>query len=167
MPAFKDAKGRSWEVVVSTTTVARIRDLLKIDPLDVADRESKLLDQLAEDPVLLVNMLYVTVKPEADRTGVTDEEFGRAIFGASLYDATSAFLEALADFFRDPATRLAMKEVLKRLAVVEGRMEKLVEKQIASGAMDRKVESLIASAEKKFGESFGDLPGNSGSIPAR
>jgi hypothetical protein len=97
MKAFTDASGRSWEVTVNVNAIKRVRDLLAVDLLDVAN--SDLLTRLADDACLLVNVLFVLCKPAADALKVTDEDFGRAMVGGALDAASAALMQDLLDFF--------------------------------------------------------------------
>lgn len=111
MKTFKDSQGREWQVTVNVTTIKRVRDLVKVDLLEVL--EGKLLERLASDPILLVDVLYVVCKPQADKDNVTDESFGAALAGKSIEDATTAFLEELVDFFPEPRKGLLQKALQK------------------------------------------------------
>jgi len=99
--AFKDAEGREWIVRVTVATIKRIRDTIG---LDILDGENSIA-LLSSDPVTLCDVLYLSCKDDADNRNVSDEEFGRALWGDALDAATNAFLEALADFFRNPRQR--------------------------------------------------------------
>ena len=93
MPTFTDTAGRTWTVTVNVSGIKRVRDLLAVDLLDVANGD--LLSRLADDPVLLVDVLYALLKPEADARGVTDEDFGRGLAGGVLDEASSALMKGL------------------------------------------------------------------------
>ena len=99
MSVFVDAKQRRWDVSVTVTTLVKAKSLLAIDMLTIIDKDSPLLTRLIEDPVLLCNLLYVTVKEQADAQKVSDEEFGRGLSGDTLNDATRAFLQFPASEF--------------------------------------------------------------------
>jgi hypothetical protein len=104
MHTFKDTLGREWTIALNVTAVRRVRDLAKVDLLDLT--EGRIFARLADDPVLLADVLYAALKPEADSKGVSDEEFGRALAGDAIEAATGALLEELADFF--PSRRRAL-----------------------------------------------------------
>lgn len=97
MKTFEDADKRLWEVVVNVNSVKRVRDLARVDLLDAA--AGNLLERLADDPCLLVNVLYALCKPQADALKIGDEDFGRAMIGGVLDAAASALVEDLLDFF--------------------------------------------------------------------
>ena len=113
MKPFTDASGRTWELTVVVSAVRRVRDLLGVDLMDVAGGD--LLERLADDPVLLVDMLYVLVKPQADAKGVSDEDFGRAMVGGVLDEATSALMKELLDFFPSAQRARALGKMARKI----------------------------------------------------
>lgn len=159
MAKFKDASGKEWAVVVTVATLKRVKALLDVDLMEVVDEKSTLLERLADDPVVLCNVLYAVMKPEADRRGVNDEAFGESLFGDALNDATRAFLESLSDFFRSPTTRTALKAVTSKIYEVEARMHDLLAAKIKSGELDKIVNAALESAQATVGESSTTLPG--------
>ena len=84
MKTFSDNAGRTWTVTVNVDGIKRVRSLLNINLLDVLDDGCKLLADLHDDPVLLVDVLYCLCKPEADRLQVTDEQFLDAMHASVL-----------------------------------------------------------------------------------
>ena len=100
MKSFTDSLGRAWTLVVNVATIKRVRALCGVDLNSVIEVEdgkpsAKLLERLSSDPVLLVDVLYAVCKPECDRLGVSDEDFGSAMAGDSVDAATQALLELL------------------------------------------------------------------------
>ena len=77
MKTFADNAGRTWAIAVNVTAIKRVKDLLQVNLLEIADQKGKLLERLIDDPCLLCDILYSLVKPEADAKGISDEEFGR------------------------------------------------------------------------------------------
>ena len=117
MRTFKDGKGRTWEVALNVWQMKRLRDTLGIDLVNVIgtspDGSVKvdLIDRIANDPVLLVDILWVLCEGGAKSAGVTDEDFGSSLAGDSIEDATRAFLDELVDFFPG-ARRLFLKKAV-------------------------------------------------------
>ena len=81
MKSFTDNKGRTWTLEVNVAAIKRVRGLCKVDLNSIVEVDSEnrptahLLEQLSSDPVLLVDVLYAICKPEADKLGVSDEDF--------------------------------------------------------------------------------------------
>jgi hypothetical protein len=94
MHCFQDSLGRLWHLVIPPGALKR------------ASLET--LTKIVSDPVHLVDMLFVGCRLEADRRGITAEDFGRAIGGDSLRHAGEAFLAALIDSEGDDQRRAAL-----------------------------------------------------------
>lgn len=160
MKTFKDSQGREWTVAINVDAIKRVRSLLNVDLLEVTD--GKLLERIASDEVLMVDLVYVLVKPEADAKGVTDEDFGRSMAGDAIDAAYAAFLEELTGFFRNPARRALLKKALAKLDQLEAKVLERAEKKLESGELEAMVERELTIR----GSSSGSLPESSESIPA-
>lgn len=116
MQTFRDTLGREWIVTIDIAALKRVRSQLNVDLLDII--QGDLLERLSRDPVLLCDILYVLCRPQADERKLSDEDFGRAMSGQALADATTAFFEALADFFPGPRAGL-LREMIARAKQLE------------------------------------------------
>ena len=157
MKTFSDNAGRTWTVTINVDAVKRVRTLTQINLLDVLDDGCKLLAELHDDPVLLVDVLYCLCKPEADAQHVSDEEFGRGMSGDAILQASTALLEELSDFFPNARQRAAMKELLKKTETVVERLLDHAETTIADLDPESVAQTAIAS--------FGNSPESSASTP--
>lgn len=111
MKCFKDANGREWAVEINVGQAKRVRASLQVDlPALVAGRADG-LGELLDDPIRLVDVLYVLCRDQAQKAGISDEQFGCGLGGDTLAQATDALVESLVDFFPDPKRR----EVLRKL----------------------------------------------------
>jgi len=151
MRAFKDNNGRSWSVVINVTTIKRVRGLLEIDLMEAV--EGNLLERLVTDPVILCDIVYVLCKPDADASGITDEQFGEAMFGDALAAATTALLEALVEFFPLPKRRL-LEKALEKMRALEVRALEMAEKRMDSPELETEIENAL----KDIGTSSGSSP---------
>ena len=156
MKAFTDTQGRAWPIVVNVSAVKRVRDLLDVDLMDVAGGD--LLARLADDPCLLVDVLYVLCKAEADAKGVSDEDFGKGMVGGVLDEAASALMKELLDFFPSAQRAKALAKMLR----------KMEEQQAAATAAVAALKPLAEAeaAAEIPGDSSGNLPASPASTPA-
>ena len=146
MKTFQDNADRQWTVTINVDAVRRVRSLIDINLPDVLDDGCKLLAQLHDDPVLLVDVLYCVCKPEADAKEITDEDFGRAMAGDAIGHATAALLAELSDFFPNARQRAAMQELIRKTnTVADGLLEK-AESAIRQLDPESVVETLTASS---------------------
>lgn len=153
MKTFVDAAGRTWTVIVNVNAVKRVRDLLKEDLLDVGT----ILPRLLLDPILLCDVLYVICKPQADKMGVSDEEFASAMAGDVIAQAKSAFLEEYVDFFPDPSQRETLRLAIEKYGEVAQRTKELIKARLNSPALTKEIEAALTT----IGESFTNSPGSS------
>ena len=65
MKIFNDTKGDGWQVEINTTVIKRVKTLLDINLLSLADDNFALLDRLSTDLILLVDVLYVVCCDQA------------------------------------------------------------------------------------------------------
>ena len=156
--AFKDTEGRTWQVAITVADVKRVRSLLDIDLYKLLDDGFKGLGELVADPVALVDLVYVLCRPEADRRGVSDEDFGRAMAGDCIEDAVDAFLGALTDFFPNPRVRQSLTSLLAKGRRVRDLVMDRATEQIGAIDVDSEAARWIASS--------GSSPASSASTPA-
>ena len=158
MKLFTDNKGRAWEIVVTVATVKRVRALCKVDlnsivELDKNNKPSaELLERLSSDPVLLVDVLYAICKPQADKLGVLDEDFGEAMAGDVIEHATTALLEEVIDFFPE-AKRMVMQKILS------------ASRRFSRAARKKLEAELNGEFENRVVSELDRLTGSSGTVP--
>ncbi len=148
MKTFTDNTGRTWTLSVTVGTIKRVRALCGVDLaniITIAPGEKPkvdLLEQLASDPVLLVDVLYAVCKPEADSKGVSDEDFGRAMAGDAIELATSALLDEVIDFF--PAVkRQVFSKILNATRRFETQSKQALEDFLKDPELDSKIDQAI------------------------
>jgi hypothetical protein len=165
MRTFQDNAGRTWTIALNVWTLKRVRDLLAVDLLDLAGDEtnpgSGLLHRFIADPILLVDVLYVACKDQADPLGVTDEQFGRAMAGDAIDAATRAFLEELADFTPSPRDRARAKRVIAATWTLIDRAQDVLDARAA-----KELPAAADAALSALGNSSGNSPASSASTPA-
>ena len=147
MHTFNDTQGRTWTVTINVDAIRRVRALLNINLLETV--EGKLLERLITDPVLLCDILFALIQPEAEAKQVSDEDFGRALGGDVLDHATTALLEELVDFFPS-GRRQVFRKALEKLKQLEG---------IALETATRRLES--SELEQQMAAALKSIPGSS------
>ncbi len=160
MKTFTDNIDRSWDVAINVAAVKRVRDLVRVDLLEIV--EGSLIEKLIRDPILLCDIVYAVCKPQADEREVGDEDFGRAMAGDAIEHATTALLEDLVSFCPSPRDRKNLGRVLEATTRVMDRARDLIEQKLDSGELERIAEQALVTA----GDSSGSVPASSGSIRA-
>ena len=153
MKSFTDNLGRTWTLVVNVAAIKRVRALCGVDLNAIVEIDkdqnptAELLERLSTDPVLLVDVLFAVCKPECDQKGVTDEDFGAAMAGDAIEQATSALLDEIVDFF-PTAKRMAMQKILAATRRFETLAKKRLEDLLANGKFEDK---LVSELERLTG----------------
>jgi len=151
MKAFKDNASRTWEVEVTTAAVKRVRGLIDVD-LVAGTLSGDLLDRLADDPVLLCDLIYALCRPQADREGVSDEDFGRAMAGDAIEQATAALLEELVGFFPSPKRRI-LRKALDKLETLQGVALAWADEKLDGTEMEDELRRRLTNAGEPSGTS--------------
>jgi len=162
MKTFTDNAGRTWTVLMNLDTARRVKSLLDVNLLEADKGDTTPLQRLATDLMFICDVVYVAIKPQADKLGVTDVQFAEAMGGDAMLAAHNALMEELADFFR--------KAGRTHLAKAIGLQTRTINLTIQ--ALDKKVEAmtpeaLLDQAVKTDGSSSTSSPASSESIPAR
>lgn len=148
MRSFVDRNGRSWSVVINIGAVKRVRALCELNLLELISvdengkTDSKTLDRLSGDIVLLVDVLYAVCKPEADKLGITDEQFGEAMSGDVIESASRVLLDEVVDFFPE-AKRRVFRKVLDATRRFEEAGQAKLREFVESKAFDKLIESRM------------------------
>jgi hypothetical protein len=149
---FKDTEGRAWSVEITYSTVKRVRSILGVDIMEAV--EGKLMPKLISDPMLLVDVLYCIVKPQADAAGVTDEQFGGALGSGKLYEARDCLAHALV-FFSPPEKRQAIRRAWERTKDLVDTAAAAVVKRMDDPEIDREIAAIVMAGRLPLGK-----PGN-------
>lgn len=158
MKSFMDSAGRTWTLALSIDAAKRVKALLGVDLLKPADGDPPLLTRLGSDVMLVCDVIFAIVKPQADALGVSDEQFGAALGGDAILAAQGAFAEELVDFFRQlRRTDLARMTAMQQAVIVK-----------AVAAAERRIDALDVDAmiESTFGNASTASPASSESTPA-
>ncbi len=168
MKTFNDNTGRSWTLSVTVGTIKRVRALCGVDLANIITLEAgkqpkvDLLERLASDPVLLVDVLYAVCKPEADAKNITDEEFGRAMAGDAIEFATAALLDEVIDFFPE-----AKRQVFRKILDATRRFEIKSKQALTELLTDPELDTKIDAALEQLMNSSSVSPESPESIPTR
>ena len=164
MHTFADTQGRTWTVTINVDVIRRVRSILSINLLEAI--EGRLLERLITDPVLLCDILFVVIQPEAIAKVVSDEDFGRSLGGDVLDLATTALLEELVDFFPS-AKRTVFRKALIKLKQLETLAIETATQRLESRELEERMKAAISGTRvaSTFGNSSGSSPASPVSIP--
>jgi hypothetical protein len=128
MKAFTDNAGKTWSVSMTIDSVKRVRDLLSVNLVEPEAGDPPLLTRLGTDEILLCDVVYCLIKPQADQLGVTDADFGRSLGGDAILAAQTALYEELADFFQKRGRSDRAKAVTAQKEMIELAIERVTMK---------------------------------------
>jgi hypothetical protein len=144
MHTFADTLGRTWTVTINVDVIRRVRSLLNINLLEAV--EGRLLERLITDPVLLCDILFVVIQPEAVAKDISDEDFGRSLGGDVLDLATTALLEELVDFFPS-AKRTVFRKALIKLKQLETLAIETATQRLESSELEQRMRAAISGTQ--------------------
>lgn len=114
MHAFKDGQNRTWVVEIHHAAIKRVEAETGVKLVALLGDGLAPLNDLLADLVRLVDVLYVLCREQADRAGLSDEQFGRGLVGDGLDRAAQAFVKELIDFFPQEKVRARLRRVMDR-----------------------------------------------------
>ena len=139
MTKFKDSADREWIVSVTVGAIKNIRTALGVD---LADPSQAVMERLADDPVLLVDLLWLLCEKQAKEIGITPEQFGESLVGDPIDAATNAMVEAIADFFPGPRRSLLQRANAKTRAVRQ-KAESLAMEKLNDPTLEAEMEKAM------------------------
>lgn len=146
MASFKDRNDREWRLELDVPMVVALRTRVGFE-LGKAAVSERFGEILFGDPETLVRVLWVICEQQAEKAGVTPEQFGGGFNGQAVSDAVDALIGAITDFTHRPAVAAAIKAKLPTtLAGMEARMIRAIEEKMNS-ISNESATSLPASAE--------------------
>jgi len=172
MKTFTDNAGRTWTVLMNLDTAKRVKSLLDVNLLEADKGDPTPLQRLATDLMFICDVVYVAIKPQADKLGVTDVQFAEAMGGDAMLAAHNALMEELADFFRKAGRTHLAKAIglqTRTINLTIQALDRKVEAMTPEALLDQAVKtdpSAVATA-KADGSSSTSSPASSESTPAR
>lgn len=162
MHAFTDSEGRAWMLALTIGSAKRVRALLDVDLLELcAPGEGKdalpLLTRLGTDVMLLCDVIFALLKPQADEQGVSDEQWALAMGGDAILKAQKAFYEEMVDFFHRLGRRDVEKAARKQQQMIELAVQ-AGEKRLEEIEPDKEVAAIFDAVS---GSSLTSSPGSS------
>ncbi len=166
MQVFKDNEGRAWVIQIHVAAIKKCRALLDVDlPNLMEDGFTKLAATVA-DVVKLIDILYVLCQDQANERKVTDEDFGRAMWGDVMESASNAFIKELIDFFPGALRREGLLKVMEASKDVQDKISihnQTILNQIDTEAVAKQV--IAEASAKMLIAASGNAPASSASTP--
>lgn len=160
MHTFQDKNGKKWNFELTFGTARRVKAECGIDLVNVMSAEdggkSSPLVRLAEDPFLLIDVLFSICKSQAKEAGMDDFAFADCFDGAAIDLASDALMEEIINFSQ-PAKRKMLTRIYSTAKTFAGEMNAKLDKLMDNPEFDAEIESALK-------KSFSDMPESSESI---
>lgn len=144
---FTDAKGGEWLLKLTYGDVKRVNQLIGINLTTVASPKSMkaandsledmeiddlpLAMRLQQDAMLLADVLYCLVEPQATERGVSDVEFGERLTPETFRNASDIFWRLYHNFFVQSGDKMKAQAVESLMNVSEEDAQEFVDQKIA------------------------------------
>lgn len=97
---FSDVKGQEWNAAINVGALRRVLAQTSIDLTKLFDeKQAEPVRKLIANPLVMADVLFAIVEPQATARGITADAFGELLEGEALVAATDAVLAALVVFF--------------------------------------------------------------------
>lgn len=150
---FKDSQDRTWEVNLDGPKIKAVRSELGVDLLSAT-----IFEQLESDTVLLVDVIYLLCKSQADGQTVSATQFGESLVGDPIDEATESLINAIVAFSparkRSLLRNLAQKNREQMEAAEEAVMDKMQDPNLMKRfreALDKKMEADLSDLLNRYG----------------
>lgn len=147
MRNFKDSQDREWTIDLNIASVRTLRErAARVDSLknvDLLDYAGVLLS--VSDPFFAADLLFETVRDQAEERGVSAEDFGASLRGKILFEAISEWSAEYLDFFPEPTAKEKAQALVEKSAKAR---EALFEK--ICFAATKELDVAVANAEKEL-----------------
>lgn len=147
MRTFLDATGREWHIELNIASLRKLRasaaTVETLKNVDLLDYAGVLLS--LSDPFFAADLLFETVREEADERGISAEDFGASLRGVFLFDAIAEWTAEYLDFFPEPTAKEKAQKLVEKGAKTR---ELLLEKICDTAA--RELDAAVKSAEKEL-----------------
>lgn len=126
MATFKTSDGKAWNLAITVGHLKKLREDFRFEPLKLLGDRKELVE-LLYDAERLVGVLYTLCETQAEKAGVTPEQFGQSFDGGAFDSAFEALLGAVLDF--SPRSKVATR-AKQTLPTIFDRMDKAAMKRI-------------------------------------
>lgn len=175
MHTFK-ADGIDWLVKIDWTARCRVKAALGVDLLKCLDADSMVYTRLGTDIEFAIDILYIACQEQAERLGISKDQFGAGLGGDDLAAAMEALVAETIAFFPKERQRNLMAAIKDKIDKVEtaalrlanGRLDQLDEAWIEdqmTAAMATALATRTKIPASSPSDSSGVAPASSGSTP--
>lgn len=145
MKAFKDIKGRVWELQISVGSVRRIKGAFGIDIGNIMSftdsGKPSVLDQIGDDVQLLFGIIWLLCEKQATGRGIDEQAFLDAMDGDSVEAAADALLDEIVNFSQ-PAQRKVLQKLRELSRIAKEKAEAQLSKILESPEFEKELSGI-------------------------
>lgn len=159
MQNFRDSAGSDWALTIDFPTIKRVRKLIPgIDLGKPWDGKPTLIDRLRSEVELAVDVVFAIVQPQAEKLGITDEQFGHRLLGDGFERAEAALWAEWSDFFLR-TNRKAAAELVSKTGKMQAAMTVVATEEVTAMDVTKMAEKFRAEIRRTLTD--GDSPTSS------
>lgn len=159
MGQFKDSEGRTWTIAVTVMTLRRVKR-------DTADKENgfdgidltqaDVITTLGDDIYALGSVLYSLCQTEAEKRGLSEEEFADGFAdGDVIQEAVECLTAGLVSFTRPASKRQALVKALKKRAEWTDKTMEAQSAVLDGTLLDESFERAESEMKEELQQQFG------------
>lgn len=138
---MKDIQGREWLFRFTARTVRELAAETRLDT-KALEGENSLLQRVAQDESTLYTVMWITIRPQAQSLGVTEDAWFDSLDNDSLQAAAKEWVAAYINFSHSARQKVLSRTMQAALTKMD-KAEKQVEAMINSGEIDRVIEMAV------------------------
>lgn len=146
MPAFKDTKGRLWDVNVTFAGMRRIADYTGSDLIN----DPAAFTSILFDAVKTVDAVYAVVRNQADSLGISDIDFGESLDGETFQRARKALIDSIVNF-TPPDRREILKAGINQIMKMEAEGMKVMRDRMTPEALETEFDQAMKALIETLG----------------
>ena len=156
---FSDTKNRKWVLKMTVGKVRQIRETLGVDITHAIDPTKSVVDDIANDPVLMFDIIYLCCLEQMESTKVSGEDLADAISGDTIEDAAKALIDAIIDFFPRSKTEV----IRESLALKDKMVMRIKRKSLDSmkNLSDDELDQAVVKMAQELGKQSTPVPESS------
>ena len=144
MQTFTDKNGECWSVELNVGTARKVLadtgvDLINVLDFDEKKQEKNVLEKLADDPQLLVDVLFSLCSVQVKERNLDDFAFATLFSGETVLQATECLMEEIINF-SPPVRQKVLRKIHQTGKDLMGKMEEEVDKALASPEFTKIIE---------------------------
>lgn len=154
---FTDKHNREWDLALNAPVLRDIRETYKIN---LTALDSDPLNQLEANPELLVDVLYLICKDQADAISVTSRDFGKGL-KPSLDEPIQALVNAIVNFFPAGKRSAVQSALIAQQKASNKALEQLTQRLTSQETVDKIVKRAVEEGEKALQDHLTQVTGAS------